>query len=80
LKSEFSTDMTEPHRRPHLFSKKSKRPVLVCPIPFPNQVPWDPKVYLPANATEPPSKKQDLFYVLFDEEPYREITLQALPQ
>jgi hypothetical protein len=73
MKSEFSVDKTEPHRRPHFFSEKSKEPVLIYPVPFLNQVPWDPKVYLPANATEPPSKRQDLFYVLFDEERYREI-------
>jgi hypothetical protein len=40
LKTEFSADKTEPHRRPHIFSEKSKRPVLLCPVPFFNQVPW----------------------------------------
>jgi hypothetical protein len=73
LKTEFSSDKTEPHRRPHLYSEKSKKPVLLCPVPFLNQVPWEPKVYLPANATEPPSKRQDLFYTLFDEKRYREV-------
>jgi hypothetical protein len=72
LKTEFTADKTEPHRRPHLYSEKSRKPVLLYPVPFLNQIPWEPKVYLPANATEPPSKRQDLFYALFDEKRYRE--------
>jgi hypothetical protein len=72
LKTEFSADKTEPHRRPHLYSEKSRKPVLLCPVPFLNQIPWEPKVYLPVNATEPPSKRQDLFYALFDEKRYKE--------
>jgi hypothetical protein len=72
LKTEFSVYKTEPHWRPHLYSEKSRKPVLLCPVPFLNQIPWEPKVYLPANATEPPSKRQDLFYALFDEKRYRE--------
>jgi hypothetical protein len=61
IKSEFSVNKTEPHRRPHVYSDKSKRPVMICPVPFLNQTAWDPKVYLPANAMEPPSKRLDLF-------------------
>jgi hypothetical protein len=80
LKTKFSADKTEPHRRPHIFSEKSKKPVLLCPVPFLTQVPWEPKVYLPANATEPPSKKQDLFYAMFDEERYREIAKPYLTE
>jgi hypothetical protein len=46
---------------------------MICPVPFLNQTAWDPKVYLPANAMKPPSKRLDLFYTLFDEERCREI-------
>jgi hypothetical protein len=73
IKSDFSVDKTEPHRTPHFYSDKSKRPVMICPAPFLNQIPWDPKVYLPATVMEPPSNRLDLLHTLFDEERYREI-------
>jgi hypothetical protein len=73
VKSDFSVDKTKPQRRPHFYSEKSKKPVINCPAPFLNQIPWDPNVYLLANATELPSKRQDLFFTLFDEEHYQEI-------